>query len=57
MTSQEIRAKRIRNDNSLGGQLNVAIEVMLEIAAQLAEANEREATAGYLSNTPPASRC
>ena len=42
MTAAEIRAQKIRIDNSLGQQVNVVIEVLIEIAAQLAEANERE---------------
>lgn len=42
MTSTEIRAVKVNGANSLGRQIDVVIEIMIEIAAQLAEANERE---------------
>jgi hypothetical protein len=46
MTSQQIRAARIERTASLDDTLRAMLEIMQEIAAQLAEANEREAGAG-----------
>jgi hypothetical protein len=42
MTSEEIRAVRIERTASLDESFRVLIEIAQEIAAQLAEANERE---------------
>ncbi len=42
MTSAEIRSIRIEGTASLDQSFRVLIEIMQEIAAQLAEANERE---------------
>jgi hypothetical protein len=45
MTSQQIRAVRIERTASLDDTLRAMLEILQEIAAQLAEANEREAGA------------
>jgi hypothetical protein len=42
MTSAEIRERRIEAGASLGDNITTMIEVLIEIAAQMAEANERE---------------
>ena len=46
MTSKQIRAVRIERTASLDDTLRALLEILQEIAAQLAEANEREAGPG-----------